>query len=144
LSERGRPAEAQASLRRALDLDPRNAGAAYNLAVLVAEASPKEAASLAGRAADGTPEDPRYAFTQAFYLEKAGDAAGAERVLRALVARHPGYRDAPALLGALLEGQGRRGEAADVYRRAAASATLPAPDRRAFEARARAAAASGQ
>jgi tetratricopeptide (TPR) repeat protein/nitrate/TMAO reductase-like tetraheme cytochrome c subunit len=144
LAEAGRPRDAQASLRRALELDPRNAGAAYNLAVLVAEASPKEAASLAGRAADGAPEDPRYAFTQAFYLEKAGDAAGAERVLRSLVARHPGYRDAPALLGALLEGQGRSREAADVYRRAAASATLPAPDRRAFEARARAAVRNGQ
>jgi len=127
-------------LRRALDLDPRNAGAAYNLAVLVAEASPKEAASLAGRAAESAPADPRHAFTQAFYLQKAGDAAGAERVLRALVTRHPGYRDAWALLGAVLESQGLGDEAAEVYRRAAGTAALPAVDRRAFEARARAAA----
>ena len=137
LAERQRPAEAQAALRRALELDPRNAAAAYNLAVLVAPASPKEAATLAGRAADLAPQDPRYAFTQAFYLEKAGDAAAAERVLRALVARHPGYRDGWALLGALLEGRGRAAEAADVYRQAAGTAALSATDRSAFDARAR-------
>jgi Flp pilus assembly protein TadD len=136
LAEKGRPADARAALRRALELDPNSAGAAYNLAVLVAESSPKEAASLAGRAAAAAPQDPRYAFTQAFYLEKAGDAAGAERVLGALVARHPGYRDAWAFLGALLEAQGRRDAAAAVYRRAAASTALPEPERRAFEARA--------
>jgi tetratricopeptide (TPR) repeat protein len=139
LAEKGQPAEARAALRRALDLDPRNAAAAYNLAVLVAEASPKEAASLAGRAAESAPSDPRYAFTQAFYLEKAGDAAGAERVLRSLVTRHAGYRDAWAFLGALLEGGGRGDEAAAVYRRAAATAALSGVDRQAFEARARAA-----
>jgi tetratricopeptide (TPR) repeat protein len=136
LAERARPAEARVELRRALELEPRNAGAAYNLAVLVADASPKEAASLAGRAAEAAPQDPRYAFTQAFYLEKAGDPAGAERVLRALVTRHPGYRDAWAFLGALLEAQGRKDAAADVYRRAAATTALPESERRAFEARA--------
>jgi tetratricopeptide (TPR) repeat protein len=137
LAERQRPAEAQAALRRALDLDPRNATAAYNLAVLVAPASPKEAATLAGRAADLAPQEPRYAFTQAFYLEKAGGAAAAERVLRALVARHPGYRDGWALLGALLEERGKSPEAAEVYRRAAGTVALSASDRTAFEARAR-------
>jgi tetratricopeptide (TPR) repeat protein len=143
LAETGRPAEAKAALRRALELEPRNAGAAYNLAVLVAEASPKEAASLAGRAADTNPQDPRYAFTAALYLDKAGDSAGAERLLRALVARHPGHRDAWAFLGALLEARGRGPEAAAVYRRAAGTAALSSVDRRAFEARARAAARSG-
>jgi tetratricopeptide (TPR) repeat protein len=136
LAERERSAEARDALRRALDLDPRNAAAAYNLAVLVAGTSPKEAATLSGRAAGIAPEDPRYAFTQAFYLEKAGDVAAAEGVLRALVARHPGYRDGWALLGALLEGRGRPAEAADVYHRAAATAALPAADRAAFAARA--------
>jgi Flp pilus assembly protein TadD len=139
LSERGRPLDAQAELRRALELDPRSAGAAYNLAVLVAGSSPREAAALAGRAAAASPQDPRYAFTQAYYLQQAGDPAGAERVLRALVVRHPGHRDAWALLGALLESRGRGSEAAEVYRRAAEAPALAAAERRAFEARAAAA-----
>jgi tetratricopeptide (TPR) repeat protein len=138
LAESGRPGEARDALRRALELDPRLAAAAYNLAVLMAEGSAKEAAALSGRAADLAPQEPRYAFTHAFYLEKAGDTAGAERVLRALVARHPGYRDGWAFLAALLEGQGRSTEAADLYRRAAETAALAAADRTAFGARARA------
>jgi tetratricopeptide (TPR) repeat protein len=137
LAERQNPAEARLALRRALELDPRNAAAAYNLAVLVAE-NPKEAASLAGRAAAVAPGDPRYAFTEAFYLEKGGDAKSAERVLRALVNRHPGYRDGWAFLGALLEGRGRVAEASEVYRRAAEETALPAADRAAFDARSRA------
>ena len=139
LAERGQAAEAKAALRRALELDPGNAAASFNLAVLVGAASPREAASLAGGAAERAPQEPRYAYTQAFYLEKVGDVAGAERVLRALVARHPGYRDGWAMLGALLEARGRGADAADVYRRAAGTASLPEPDRRAFEARAGAA-----
>lgn len=139
LAERGRPQEAQVELRQALELDPRNAGAAYNLAVLVAASSPREAAALAGRAAAASPQDPRYAFTQAYYLQQAGDPAGAERVLRALVVRHPGHRDAWALLGALLESRGRGSEAAVVYGQAAKTPALAAAERRAFAARAAAA-----
>lgn len=137
LVEKGKIPEGQAALRRALELDPRNATAAYNLAALIGPTSPREGASLAGRAAAQAPLDPRYAFTQAFYLEKAGDTAGAERVLRDLVVRHPGYRDGWALLGALLEGRGRRAEAIEVYTRAAGTTALASSDRMAFEARAR-------
>ena len=137
LAERQRTAEARAALGRAFELDPRNAAAAYNLAVLVAQASPKEAANLSGQAAALAPQDPRYAFTQAYFLEKSGEADGAERVLRALVARHPGYRDGWAFLGALLEGHGRRTEAAGVYLRASRATALSADDRAAFEAQAR-------
>jgi tetratricopeptide (TPR) repeat protein len=139
LAEKGQAAEAQAALRHALEIDPANAAAAYNLAVLVGEANPREGASLAGRAAERAPQEPRYAYTQAFYLQKVGDVAGAEHVLRALVARHPGSRDAWAMLGSLLESRGRGAEAAEVYRQAARSGSLPEPDRRSFEARAGAA-----
>ncbi len=136
LAETQRPAEAREALQRAVELDPQSAGAPYNLAVLVGDTNPKKAAALAGRAADLAPQDPRYAFTEAFYLQKSGDAPGAERVLRALVVRHPGYRDGWALLGALLEERGRSAEAARIYRQAAATAALSSPDQAMFAARA--------
>jgi len=69
-----------------------NAAAAYNLAVLVAE-NPKEAASLAGRAAGIAPGDPRYAFTQAFYLEKAGDADGYGDIVVDTEQAHQAYKE---------------------------------------------------
>ncbi len=135
LAEKGRASEARDALQSALALDPRNAGAAYNLALLTADSDPRQAATLAGRAAALAPEDPRYALTEALFLERAGERERAERTLRALVARHPGSRDGWALLGTLLEKRGRKAEAAEVYRRAAAAASLPADDRAAFAAR---------
>jgi tetratricopeptide (TPR) repeat protein len=136
LAETGRPAEARDALQRAVLLDRGNASAAYNLAVLVAGDSPRKAAALAGRAAAIAPQDPRYALAQALYLQQAGDAAGAEQVLRALVDRHPGYRDGWGLLGALLEQGGRASEAAELYGQAAATAALTSADRAVFAARA--------
>ena len=76
------------------------------------------AATLAGRAAETTPGDARYAWTEAYSLEKGGDTEGAVRVLERLVTRHPGYRDGWPLLGALHEGRGRAAVRA-VYERAA-------------------------
>jgi tetratricopeptide (TPR) repeat protein len=138
LAETGRKSEGESELRHALREDPHHTASAYNLAVLLGESKPGEAARLAARAAAADPGEARYAWTQAFYLQKAGDAQGAERVLRRLVDQHPGYRDGWALLGALLEAAGRGAEAQDIYRRAASSFSLSPGDRAAFEARARA------
>lgn len=137
LAERGELTGAIGALRRTLELDPRNGPAAYNLAVLVAPRDAKEAAALASLAAQSVPEEPRYSWTEAFYLQESGDPVGAGRVLEALTTRYPGYRDAWALLGAVLESQGRHTEARDVYLRASSVRELSRADRLRFEARAR-------
>jgi Flp pilus assembly protein TadD len=136
LAESGRETEAKAELRRATELDPRNAAAAYNLSVLVAKESPTEAAALARRAAEAEPQQPRYAWTQAYFAAQAGDVTGARRVLEALVRAHPGYGDAWSLLGGLLEKEGRAAEAREVYRRAAEAVELSPAERGTFQARA--------
>jgi Flp pilus assembly protein TadD len=136
LAERSRPAEAQEELQRALELEPRLAGAAYNLAVLIGKTDPRRAADLARRAAEVEPGQPQYAWTQAYFASEAGDWVGARRILENLVHRHPGYADGWSLLGALLERQGRRAEARQLYARAAAAAELSPADRAGFEARA--------
>lgn len=136
LAERGREGEARAELRKAVGLDPRNAAAAYNLAVLVAKADPREAAALARRAAELEPQQPKYAWTRAYFAAEAGDDASARRVLEALLRTHPGYADAWGLLGHVLEQQGRAAEARELYRRAAGTAALSPAEREAFRARA--------
>jgi len=136
LAEGGREAEAKTELRRAVALEPRNAAAAYNLSVLVAKESPKEAAALARQAAEAAPQQPKYAWTQAYFAAQAGDVAGARRVLEALVRAQPGYGEAWGLLGKLLEQQGRTSEARGVYLRASETAALSPAERVAFQARA--------
>jgi cytochrome c-type biogenesis protein CcmH/NrfG len=95
-------------LREALRADPRLAPAAFNLAVLVGERDPAQGMSLARRAADLAPEEPRYAFTFAWFQVRTGDLAGAAGTLEALLAAHPGDPDARALLGQVRARQARK------------------------------------
>jgi tetratricopeptide (TPR) repeat protein len=136
LAETGRAGEAQAELRKALELDPRHAGAAYNLSVLVAKESPKEAARLARQAAEIMPQEPKYAWTAAYFADQAGSTAEARRLLEDLVRQQPGYGDAWGLLGAVLEKQGQTAEARELYRRAAETFALSPAERVAFQGRA--------
>ena len=116
LAERRDIAGAEKHLRIALkDADSR-ARAAYNLAVLVAERDLNEAVSLCAIAAEAAPDDPRNAFTQAFYLRNAKRHEEAIAVLAALIEQHRGYADAWMLLGNCYLGAGRREDAAAHYR----------------------------
>ncbi len=108
LAERGNPVEAEQMLHAALAADPTLAPAAFNLAVLVGERSPAEAMELARRAVSLRPEDPRYAWTFAYYQSRAGDLAGAAATLERLLAAHPGMDNARALQAEVRERQ-RRG-----------------------------------
>lgn len=101
LAEHGRNEEAEACLRAAIKADPRFAEAAYNLGVLVAGTRRDEAIALCRKAADLRPDEPKYAYTLAFYQREAGDADGAVQTLRQLLQRHPGHTDARLLLRAI-------------------------------------------
>jgi len=103
LAEKGDFKGAETCLRTTLKTDPQFAPAAYNLAVIVSRANLDEAIALCARAAAARPQEPRYAYTEAFYRRQKGDLAGAERVLRALLQRHPNHSDAAALLQDILQ-----------------------------------------
>jgi len=82
LAEEGRPGEAERLLRASLKADPAMANAAYNLAVLTAARRPAEALSLARRAAELRPDQPKYAWFLADILEREGRGDEATAVLR--------------------------------------------------------------
>ncbi|MGZ6060358.1 MAG: tetratricopeptide repeat protein [Myxococcaceae bacterium] len=109
LAERGNMVEAEQMLRAALAADPQLAPAAFNLAVLVGQRSPAEAMALTRRATELRPEDPRYAWTFAYYQSRAGDLAGAAATLERLVAAHPEDQNARALQAEVRERQRRGG-----------------------------------
>jgi tetratricopeptide (TPR) repeat protein len=118
LAEEGKGTEAEEALRIALQADPSMAQAAYNLAVLLAARQPAEAVDLCRRATELRPEDPKYAFTYAYFQIQARDTAGAHRTLEALLRSHPAYGDGYMLLGDLLVKEGKAQEAAALYERA--------------------------
>jgi tetratricopeptide (TPR) repeat protein len=111
LAEVGKRDEAVTLLRAALAADPQLAPAAFNLAVLVAPQRLPEAIALARTAARLRPQEPRYAWTLAFYQSRAGDLAGAEATLTALLTAHPDHADGRGLLFEVYHREGKVAEA---------------------------------
>jgi tetratricopeptide (TPR) repeat protein len=94
----GDAVEAEKFFRVALRTDPNMAEAAYNLGVLLAQHRRDDAVDFCRRAAQLRPDEPKYGYTLAYFLERAGDRQSAVQVLTDLLQRHPGYRDARGLL----------------------------------------------
>ena len=97
-AEQNDPKEAENHLKAALKHAPQMAQAAYNLCILLSGDRMEEAVGFCREASRLRPEDPRYAYTLAFYLSRKGETAEAVAMLRAIVERHPENRDAEILL----------------------------------------------
>ena len=132
LGEMGKPKEAEKEFRAAAKIDPKSAQAAYNLCVVTSKDRMDEALKWCRKAAELRPEEPRYGYTYAFFLEQKGDTAKAIPVLRKIVNRNQPFSPAYIMLGSIYEKQGKAGEAKKVYKKAADNAELPEPDRAQF------------
>jgi tetratricopeptide (TPR) repeat protein len=97
-AEKNEPKQAEKYLRKAIKADPQMAQAAYNLCVIISRDRIDEAVTWCRKAADLRPQEPRYAFTLAFYLNQKGDRDEAIRTLKAIIEKYPGYKDAEMLL----------------------------------------------
>jgi tetratricopeptide (TPR) repeat protein len=98
------PKGAENHLRKSLEADPQMAQAAYNLSVIASKDRIDEAISWCRKAADLKPQEPKYAFTLAFYLNQRGDRDEAAGTLKAILEKHPEYRDAEMLLQRISSG----------------------------------------
>jgi tetratricopeptide (TPR) repeat protein len=137
LGEVGRAEEAAAVMETVLGINPEAAAAAYNLCVLRAEERPAAAIDLCRRAAEIDPDNPKYLYTLAFFLDRNGDTDGAVRILNDLIDRHPDHADSILFLGAILERRGEIEAAVRLLRTAGADPALPAELRRNLENHAR-------
>jgi tetratricopeptide (TPR) repeat protein len=90
--------QAEKYLNQAIKSDPQMAQAAYNLCIITAKDRISEAVTWCRQAAKLRPQEPRYAFTLAFYLNQKGDKDEAIRTLREIIEKYPGYKDAGMLL----------------------------------------------
>jgi tetratricopeptide (TPR) repeat protein len=135
LAEKGGVSDAERHLRAALESEPEFAEAAHNLGVLLGEAGSREALHWCREAVRMRPDDQRYAYTLAFYLDKFGEPDESVPVLRKLVSEGTSLASAYALLGRILEDRGSLRDAREVYRRGAESAHLSPAERRWFAAR---------
>jgi tetratricopeptide (TPR) repeat protein len=88
---------AEKYLNKAFKADSQMAQAAYNLCIIIAKDRISEAVTWCRKASELRPQEPKYAFTLAFYLNKSGEKAEAIRILTALVEKYPQYKDAEML-----------------------------------------------
>jgi tetratricopeptide (TPR) repeat protein len=138
LGEMGRIEEAEQAFRTALEADPKSATAAYNLGVILAQRDVREAIRLCRLADQLRPDEPKYAYAVACFLQQSGDPEQAIAQLRRLLQSHPTFPDGYRMLGGLLMEQDRKAEAVEVFRRAASHPELPAQVRYFFQAQAEA------
>jgi tetratricopeptide (TPR) repeat protein len=105
LAEMGKNSEAEQAFRAAFKASPQSAQAAYNLGVLLAKDHPEEALDWCRRAAALGRDDPKYGYTYAFYLQRAGRLDLALREIRAVRQRYPAHEESAQLERALLREQ---------------------------------------
>jgi tetratricopeptide (TPR) repeat protein len=97
-AEKNEPRQAEKYLKKAITLDPQMAEAAYNLCIITAKGRINEAVTWCRKAAELRPQEPKYAYTLAFYLNQKGDRDEAIRTLQVIIEKYPGYKDAEMLL----------------------------------------------
>jgi tetratricopeptide (TPR) repeat protein len=89
---------AEKHFKAAFAADPRMAQAAYNLCIITAGNRMDEAVAWCRKASDLMPQEPKYAYTLAFYLNQKGDRAEAIMILKGLTEKYPQYKNAEMLL----------------------------------------------
>jgi tetratricopeptide (TPR) repeat protein len=125
LAEQGKTGEAETALRTALKSNPHFPEATYNLGVLLAQDRLPEALPLLHQARQLRPQDPKYAFTLAYFLNQKGDRTGALTVLSQQVQQQAANPDVYLLLGELHKQSGKPEKARQVYEQAISDPRLP-------------------
>jgi tetratricopeptide (TPR) repeat protein len=135
LAEYGDTEGGETHLRLAIAVAPEFAEAAYNLCVLLSDQRIEEAIEWCRTADELGPDQPRHAYTLAFYLYENGEVDAAARTLRRMIERGTGYVAAYELLGTIYEQEGSAHRAVALYRQAMQSSYLVDADKLRIEGR---------
>jgi Tfp pilus assembly protein PilF len=132
LVEQKRPVEAEAAFRTALKHNPSNAAAYFNLAVMFAAEKPKNSLEWCRKAHEIEPDDPKYAYTYAFYLDRNDKTDLAVALLKKMVDKKVAHPETYALLADIYIKQKKIVETRSVYRKALENKNLPEQTRMGF------------
>ncbi len=135
LGEMGKVEPAEQAFRAAFKSDTNSAQAAFNLGIMLAEKAPKESLVWCEKAATLRPEEPKYAFTLAFYQQKQGKTQSAVETLERSLKARPPHPESYVLLVQLYEGLGRRADAMRICELGSGNESLPSELRSRFAAR---------
>ncbi len=115
LAEQGKVGEAEKSFKTVLSSNPEQAVAAYNLSVITASRDLVAAVKYAGVAAKARPDEPKYAYTLAYYQMEGNNREQSIITLKALLGKHPLYYPAVSLLADIYMRNGKKQDAIKLY-----------------------------
>ena len=133
LAETGKLQEAEKALAAALQANPQQAVAAYNLSVIVSQQDLEKAVQYAKIAADARPEEPKYAYTLAYYQLQNKQKAEAEKTLKALLSRHPLYLNAVSFLADIYMKENKMNDLKLLYEQTIETEGIPDQDKKAMQ-----------
>ncbi|SHF83610.1 Tetratricopeptide (TPR) repeat [Mariniphaga anaerophila] len=133
LAEQGKTDEAEKALLTALEANPKQAVAAYNLSVIVSQRNMDKAVQYATIAAQARPDEPKYAYTLAYYQLENNQKATAEKTLKKLIADHPLYLNAVSFLAEIYTRDGRIKDVRALYEKALKTEGISAQDKSAIQ-----------
>lgn len=132
MAEQGKMADAEQALKTALHANPKQAVAAYNLSVITASRSINEAVVYAKTAAESAPEEPKYAYTLAFYQMQNNQKNEAIKTLHGVIKSNPEYLTAVSLLADIYIKDGKKQDAVKVYQQALKAEGITEQDKNAI------------
>lgn len=133
LAEQGKLIEAEKALKNALQANPLQPVAAYNLSVITAQRSIQEAVGYAKIATDAAPEEPKYAYTLAYYQVENGQQKEAIQTLKGILKSSPQYLTATSFLADLYMRDGKKQEAILLYQQALKTEGITAQDKQGIQ-----------
>ncbi|AQT68102.1 photosystem I assembly protein Ycf3 [Anaerohalosphaera lusitana] len=123
--ETGNYSLAEQHFRRTYELDADSAAAAYNLSVLLAEKQPLEAIDWARKAVESAPDNTRYVFALAYFLQQNHKTEEAIVLLEPYANAQIADPNIYMLLASIYEGRGDLQAAIRTYKAASENEQLP-------------------
>ena len=133
LAEQGKLVEAEKALKAALNANPAQAVAAYNLSVITASRNILEAVAYAKIAAEASPDDPKYAYTLAYYQVENGQQKEAIKTLQGILKSNPQYLSATSFLADIYMRDGKKQAAILLYQQALKTEGISAQDKQGIQ-----------
>ena len=124
-AETGKSDKAIEYLEKVLEINPESAVSAYNLSILVFKENPDKAIEYSQQAYKSKPDNQKYGYTYAFFLNQNGLTKQATGELKIILKNDPDYVDAIFLLGNIYEKSGDKQKAISLYKESMKIGTLP-------------------
>lgn len=125
MAEQKRIDESKSAFRKVLKINPNNSTAAYNLSIMVSQTDIDEACKLSKQAMESTPEDPKFAYTYAFFLNQNKKTDAAIKVLKKTLKSHPFHANSLFMLANIYNETGKKAKTLNLYKSVLKNKNIP-------------------